>query len=160
MPVVLVSVTVVAATVLLKVVPPEFVIVMVPMSVPMAPITPTVPTELIVIFDLPSNAPVVPPAVPDIDLTEIKPGPPLPKVRVTLSPKVIAPNMTSTFGLLYVVSALSVKPRSAPKSYPLVASTVPILVLPVPVNVSDLTLIVKPTLPTTILPVPLFTLNI
>ena len=66
----------------------------------MAPITPTVPTELMMIFDLPSNVPVVPPAVPDIDLTEIKPGPPLPSVNVTLSANVIAPRITSTLGLL------------------------------------------------------------
>ena len=99
-PVVFVRATVVAPTVPSKVVPPELVMVMVPISVPMAPRTRTVPTELIVIFDLPERLPVVIPIVPEIDLTEINPGPPLPRVKVTLSPNVIAPKMTSTFGLL------------------------------------------------------------
>ena len=132
----------------------------VPISVPMAPRMLTVPTELMVTLDLPNNAPVVPPVVPEIDLTEIKPGPPLPSVRVTLSANVIAPNTTLTFGLLYVVSALSVNPRSAPKSYPLVASTVPTSVLPVPVNTSDLILTMVPMLPAVIEPEPLLILNI
>ena len=68
-------------------------------SVDTFPRTRTVPAESITTFDLPDNNPVVPPAVPEIDLTDIRPGPPLPKVRVTLSPRVIAPKITSTFGL-------------------------------------------------------------
>ena len=99
-PVVLLKVTVLASTVLLKVVPPELVMVNVPMSVPTAPRRLTVPTELITILDLPNNVPVVPPAVPEIDLTEINPGPALPRVSVTLSASVIAPSTTLTFGLL------------------------------------------------------------
>ena len=99
-PVVLLKVTVVAPTAPPKVVPPELVIVTVPISVPIAPSTVTVPEELIVIFDLPNKDPLVPPAVPEIDLTDIKPGPPLPRVNVTLSARVIAPRITSTFGLL------------------------------------------------------------
>ena len=45
-PVVLVSVTVAASTAPPKVVPPELVMVRVPISVPMVVVTPTVPTEL------------------------------------------------------------------------------------------------------------------
>jgi len=98
--VVLVIATVTADTVLLKVVPPELVTVMVPMSVPIAPRILTAPTELMTIFDLPNKVPIVPPAVPEIDFTEIKPGPALPRVKVTLSPSVMAPRTTVTFGLL------------------------------------------------------------
>ena len=61
--VVLVIPTVAASTVLLNVVPPEFVMVIVPMSVPIAPNTVTCPTELIVMFDL------APLSVPVIDFT-------------------------------------------------------------------------------------------
>ena len=71
----------------------------VPISVAIFPRTRTVPVESITIFDFPNSDPVLPPAVPEIDLTDIRPGPPLPNVRVTLSPRVIAPKMTSTFGL-------------------------------------------------------------
>ena len=46
-PVVLLKVTVVALTAPPKVVPPELVMVRVPISVPMVLVTPTVPTELI-----------------------------------------------------------------------------------------------------------------
>ena len=98
--VVLVIATVAAFTVLPNVVPPEFVIVKVPMSVPIAFVKETAAAELIVIFDFPNNVPVVPPVVPLIDFTKIKPGPPLPKVIVTLSASVILPSTTSMFGLL------------------------------------------------------------
>ena len=97
--VVVVIASVAASTVPLKVVPPELLIVIVPMSVPTLPSTRTVPTESITTLDLPERTPAVLVAVPEIDLTDIKPGPPLPNVRVTLSPRVIAPKITSTFGL-------------------------------------------------------------
>ena len=57
-PVVLVKVTVVAATVPLKVVPPELVMVKVPTLVPTAPPTATTPAVLIVRFALPLLGPV------------------------------------------------------------------------------------------------------
>ena len=54
-PVVLVSVTVVAASVLWNVAPPDWVIVMVPILVPTAPVTVTVPVVLKVTFDAPDE---------------------------------------------------------------------------------------------------------
>ena len=57
-PVVLVKVTVVAATVPLKVVPPELVMVKVPTLVPTAPLTVTAPVVLMVRFALPLLGPV------------------------------------------------------------------------------------------------------
>ena len=57
-PVVSVKVTVVAPTVLLKVVPPELVMVSVPTLVPTAPLTVTAPVVLMVRFALPVDGPV------------------------------------------------------------------------------------------------------
>ena len=93
MPVVLVNVTVVAFTAPLNVVPPEFVIVKVPMSVPMLELNVTPATESMVIFDC------VPEAVPATEFTVISAGPPLPKVNVTPSSKVTLPSTTGSFGL-------------------------------------------------------------
>ena len=85
--VVLVIETVAAFTVLLNVVPPEFVIVKVPMSVPIAPETVTAPIVLIVILEL------EPFAVPEILDKLIAFAIPVPKVKVTPSTKVVAPKV-------------------------------------------------------------------
>ena len=84
--VVLVIATVAALTVLLKVVPPEFVIVIVPMSVPTAP-TVTAPVVLIVKFD------ALPPAVPVTDDKLKVLAMPVPTVKVTPSARVAAPKV-------------------------------------------------------------------
>ena len=86
-PVVLVKVTVEAETVLLNVVPPELVIVMVPISVPMAPLTVTAPVVLMVRFEL------VPLAVPVTDDRLMALAMPVPTVSVTPSAKVAAPKV-------------------------------------------------------------------
>ena len=93
MPVVFVNVTVVALTAPLNVVPPEFVIVKVPMSVPILELNVTPATELMVIFD------DEPEAVPVTEFTVIRAGPPLPKVNVTPSRSVTLPSTTGSFGL-------------------------------------------------------------
>ena len=89
-PVVFVSVAVVASTVDWKVVPPDWVTVKVPISVPTAPPMVTTPVVLIVKFE------AVPEAVPLIALVLTVVAPPEPKVNVTPSesvavPKVIVP---------------------------------------------------------------------
>ena len=86
-PVVLVNATVAASTVLLNVVPPEFVMVIVPMSVPIAPEAVTAPVVLIVILE------AEPPAVPETLLKLIAFAIPVPKAKVTPSAKVVAPNV-------------------------------------------------------------------
>ena len=83
----MVSVTVVALTVLLKVVPPEFVIVMVPMSVPMAPLIVTAPVVLMVRLE------AVPLAVPVTEDKLITLAIPVPTVKVAPSAKVAAPKV-------------------------------------------------------------------
>ena len=65
-----------------SVVPPEFVTVSVPMSVPMVPLTVTAPVTLMVTFD------AVLPAVPAMLVRLTPPEPPVPSVRVTLSARV------------------------------------------------------------------------
>ena len=85
MPVVLVKVTVVASTVLLKVVPPELVMVSVPISVPMAPLTVTAPVVLIVMLD------EEPPVVPLIEERLIGLALPLPIVKYAPFANVVAP---------------------------------------------------------------------
>ena len=84
LPVVSVSATVAALTVLWKSIPPELVTVTVPMSVPTAPETVTVPATLKVTFD------AVPDAVPLMLVAETVPFPPVPSIRVTPSASVMA----------------------------------------------------------------------
>ena len=79
LPVVLVSATVAALTVLWKSMPPELVTVTVPMSVPMAPETVAAPVTLKVTLD------AVPDAVPVIEVAETVPLPPVPRIKVTPS---------------------------------------------------------------------------
>ena len=83
-PVVLVRVTVVAASVDWNVVEPEFVIVKTPMSVPTAPETVTVEAEDIV------RSLAVEPAVPDTVLSDTVPAPELVSEKLALSAKVRA----------------------------------------------------------------------
>lgn len=71
----------------LKVVPPELVIVTVPISVPMVLETVTAPVVLIIRFE------VVPSAVPVIDERLIAFAIPVPIVRVTPSASVVAPKV-------------------------------------------------------------------
>ena len=71
----------------LKVVPPELVMVKVPISVPMVPLTATAPVVLIVRFE------ARPDAVPATEVKLIALAMPVPKVKVTLSAKVIAPKL-------------------------------------------------------------------
>ena len=85
-PVVLVNATVAAFTVLLNVVPPEFVMVIVPILVPTAPVTETVPSVLNVTLALPVTG-------PETLLKLIAFEMPVPKVSVTASAKVAAPNV-------------------------------------------------------------------
>ena len=86
-PAVLVSDTVAASTVLLKVVPPELVSVSVPMSVPTAPVTLTAAVVFSVRFD------AVPPAVP-LTLPSVSGvAAPVPTVRVLLSARVALPSV-------------------------------------------------------------------
>ena len=86
-PVVLLRVTVVAATVLEKVVPPELVMVRVPISVPTAPLTETAPAELMVRLD------DVPLGVPETLDKFTAPAPELVSVRLALSARVRAPKV-------------------------------------------------------------------
>ena len=76
-----------APTAPLNVVPPEFVIVKVPISVPIAPEAVTAPVVLIVILE------AEPPAVPETLLKLIAFAIPVPKVKVTPSAKVVVPNV-------------------------------------------------------------------
>ena len=71
----------------LKVVPPELVMVRVPMSVPMVLLTATTPVVLIVRLE------VLPESVPATELRLIALLIPVPKVKVTLSAKVVAPKL-------------------------------------------------------------------
>ena len=86
-PVVLVNATVAAFTVLLNVVPPEFVIVRVPMSVPTAPETVTAPVVLIVKLE------AEPLATPETVVMLIGVTAPAPTVSVFASEIVIAPKV-------------------------------------------------------------------
>ena len=79
--------TVAALTVLLKVMPPELVMVRVPISVPIAPPTVTAPVVLIVKFD------ADPPSIPLIDDKLIAFAIPVPMVRVIPSAIVVAPKV-------------------------------------------------------------------
>ncbi len=65
-----------------KVAPPEFVRVRLPISVLMAPVILTAPVVLITILE------ASPPAVPVIEATVIAPELPLPKYKVTPSPRI------------------------------------------------------------------------
>ena len=76
-----------APTAPLKVVPPELVIVRVPISVPIAPLTATTPVVLIVRLE------ALPEAVPATELKLIALAIPVPKVSVTPSAKVVAPRL-------------------------------------------------------------------
>ena len=80
-PVALVKATVDAVTAPPKVAPPAFVMVNVPISVPMAPVTLTAPDVLITTLD------AEPPAVPVIEATVIEPELPPPRYKVTPLPK-------------------------------------------------------------------------
>ena len=71
----------------LKVIPPEFVTVSAPISVPIAPLTVTTPAVLKVIFE------GLPPATPVIELSVIGVAAPAPKVKVTPSLSVTAPSV-------------------------------------------------------------------
>ena len=71
----------------LKVVPPELVIVRVPISVPMVLLTATAPVVLIVRLE------AKPEAVPATELRLIALAMPVPRVKVTLSAKVVAPRL-------------------------------------------------------------------
>ena len=70
-----------------NVVPPEFVTVSVPISVPMDPLTVTAPVTSMVTFD------AVLPAVPAMLVRLIPPEPPVPSVSVTPSARVAAPSV-------------------------------------------------------------------
>ena len=85
--VVSVKVTVAALTVLLNVVPPDWVIVTIPISVPIASLTVTTPVLLIIKLE------TVPPEVPVIAAKLIGLAMPVPTVNVTPSAKVAAPNV-------------------------------------------------------------------
>ena len=87
MPVVFVNVTVVALTAPLNVVPPELVIVKVPMSVPIAPEAVTAPVVLIVMLE------AEPLATPDTVVMLIGVDAPVPTVNVLPSEIVIAPKV-------------------------------------------------------------------
>ena len=87
MPVVFVNVTVVALTAPLNVVPPEFVIVKVPMSVPIAPETVTAPA----VFSVRLEA--LPLATPETVVMLIGVAAPAPTVSVLPSEIVIAPKV-------------------------------------------------------------------
>ena len=71
----------------LKVVPPELVMVRVPMSVPMVLLTATAPVVLIVRLE------VLPESVPATELKLIALALPVPMIKVTLSAKVVAPKL-------------------------------------------------------------------
>ena len=71
----------------LKVVPPELVMVRVPISVPMVLLTATAPVVLIVRLE------AKPEAVPATELRLIALAMPVPRVKVTLSAKVVAPKL-------------------------------------------------------------------
>ncbi len=119
-PVVLVSVTVVALIAPLKVVPPELVIVTVPISVPMVLETVTAPVVLIVRFD------TVLPAVPAIDDRLIAFAIPVPKVNVTPSASVVAPKVMVPVELPPTVVFADTLTGVVPKfSTPLEAAIVP-----------------------------------
>ena len=82
-----------------NVTPFELVTVTDPMSVPIVPLTTTVPRVLI------TTLLAAPPRVPEISFTVIAAGPPLPSVNVTPSSSVSRPNATVLFGFPYVMSA-------------------------------------------------------
>ena len=86
-PVVSVRVTVTAPTAPVKVVPPELVMVSVPISVPIVLETVTAPVVLIVRFDTAFRA------VPIIEERLIALAIPVPRVRVTPSASVVAPKV-------------------------------------------------------------------
>ena len=91
--VVLVMTSDAALTAPVKVTPPEFVIVTVPISVAIVVVIPTVLFELITTCD------AVPLAVPAMELIVMTAGPPLPKVKVTPSVSVMFPRTTASDGL-------------------------------------------------------------
>ena len=84
----------VTATAPPKVTPLESVTVTEPISVPIVPLTSTVPRVLI------TTLLEIPPRVPAISLTVIAAGPPLPNVNVTPSLRVRRPKATVLLGLL------------------------------------------------------------
>ncbi len=104
----------------LKVVPPELVIVTVPISVPMVLETVTAPVVLIVRFD------TVLPAVPAIDDRLIAFAIPVPKVNVTPSASVVAPKVMVPVELPPTVVFADTLTGVVPKfSTPLEAAIVP-----------------------------------
>ena len=115
LPVVFVNVTVVAVTVLEKVVPPELVSVIVPISVPTAPLTLMTPVVFNVKFD------TVPLAVPVTAPKLIAFAIPVPTVNVTLSANVALPN---------VIAPVELPPTVVLK--PTLTALVPRLITPVP----------------------------
>jgi len=121
-PVVLERVTVVALTAPLKVVPPELVMVRVPMSVPIVLLTATAPVVLIVILE------VLPESVPATELRLIALLIPVPKVKVTLSAKVVAPRLIAPVA----VSPTVVFARTLTAVVPRLRTLEPVLALIVP----------------------------
>ncbi len=150
-PVVSVRVTVVAPTVLPKVVPPELVIVRVPTLVPIAPLTVTVPAVSIARFALPLEGPVtvvrligVAALAPKFKLlfrliapvvmvpVEVPPMVDVPPIvsAVLLSPKVITPvpaALTLPLTVMALGAVATTPPVNAIVSLPLPRVTVPVL---------------------------------
>ena len=153
MPVVLVKVTVVALTVLLKVVPPELVMVSVPTLVPTAPLTVIDPVVSKVKLALPLDGPVMvvrligvaapapkvrlllsaiaPKVIVPVEVPPIVDVPPI-VTPVLLSPKVITPVPAAVTVPLTVMAlgAVAVKPPVKANVPPLVPKvTVPVLII-------------------------------